>query len=392
MLRKILVSFAAALALWVAFAPGVSALAQPLEENPPEEYACAAALLMEPESGQIIFEKNADLKRPVASVTKIMTILLALEAVDEGRLELDEPVTVSANAAGMGGSQALLDAGETQPAEALLCSVIVGSANDSAVALAEHLCGSVGLFVERMNQRARELGMEDTRFINATGLPGEGQYTTARDVAVMAAELTRHELFFRYSSVWLDDFVHESGRVTRLSNTNKMIRLYEGCDGVKTGSTSAAGYCMAASAKRGNMRLIAVVLGADSGKERFDIAERMLDYGFAAYRAYPVAEMGAKVRGEAAVTGGQGESVPLMLGGDLTLLLKRGEEQKITLEPDLPGTLTAPVRQGQEVGSVRVLMEGREVGRVPILAAEAVERLAFPGALGRTMGKWSVGK
>ncbi len=392
MIRKIFVSLAAVLALWVAFAPAVSALAQPLEEVPPEDYACAAALLMEPESGQVIFEKNGDLKRPVASVTKIMTVLLALEAIDGGSLELEERVTVSPNAASMGGSQALLDAGEKQSAEALLQSVIVGSANDSAVALAEHMAGSVELFVERMNRRARELGMEDTRFINVTGLPGEGQYTTAHDVAVMARELCRHDLFFRYSGVWMYDFVHESGRVTRLSNTNKLIRLYDGCDGVKTGSTAAAGYCMAASAKRGNMRLIAVVLGSDSGRARFDAAARMLDYGFAAYRVYPVAEMGARVRGEARVTGGEKDSVPLRLGGDLTLLLKRGEEQKVTLEPEAPPILTAPVREGQTVGHVRVLMEGREVGRVPIVAAEDVGSLAFPGALGRTLHKWAMGK
>jgi len=391
MLRKMIVSFALTLAAWIAFAPAVYGLADPVEAQPPENYECAAVLLMEPESGQIIFAKNEDARRQVASVTKIMTILLTVEAIENGQITLEESVSVSENAAAMGGSQALLDAGERQTVEALLRSTIVGSANDSAVALAEHISGSVSLFVDRMNQRARELGMEDTCFINATGLPGDGQYTTAADVAKMAAELSKHELFYQYSTLWLEEFVHESGRVTQLTNTNKMVRLYDGCDGLKTGSTNEAGYCMAATAKRGNLRLIAVVLGADTGSRRFEIASAMLDHGFAAYRLYPVAEEGARVRGEMVVAGGGKKSIPLYLGGDLTLLLKKGEEQKITLSPQLPDCVTAPVKKGDIVGCVEVYMDETPVGRVNVIAGETVERLAFGGALGRMLGEWPLG-
>lgn len=363
------------------------ALAAPLEEAPMSPN-CAAVLLMEPESGQIIFEINADERRPVASVTKIMTILLTCEAVEDGAIDLKSEVCVSQKAAGMGGSQVLLDAGETQSVDELLKSVIVGSANDSAVALAEYIAGSVSLFVDRMNARAEELGMANTHFVNCTGLPAEGQQTTARDVALMAAELSEHELFYDYSSIWLEDFVHESGRITTLTNTNKLLRQYDGCDGIKTGSTDEAGYCMAASAKRGGMRLIAVVLGASSGKERFNIATEMLDYGFAGYRLYPVAERGAAVRGRMPVSGGNQMDVALGLNADLTLLIKKGEERQITLEADLPESIFAPVLAGDEVGSVRVVRAGEVVARVPVVATESVAARSLGNGFRHVLEKW----
>lgn len=360
----------------------------PMEETLPIEMTCASALLMEPDSGQIIFEENADERRPVASVTKIMSILLTIEAVEEGRIALEDSVVVSANAAGMGGSQVLLDAGEIQTVDVLLKSMIVGSANDATVALAEHIAGSVRGFVERMNERAGQLGMADTQFVNATGLPAEGQYTTARDVARMAAELARHELYYRYSTIWLDEVVHESGRTTSLTNTNRLIRLYEGCDGLKTGSTNEAGYCMAASAKRGDMRLIAVVLGANSGKERFAIASEMLDYGFANYSRYPVAERGARIRGGLPVTGGSDDWIELALDEDMTLLLKRGGERMVELVPELPDSVAAPIRRGESVGNVKVLLGERVVGRIPVVAAESVARRRFIDGLKMVLRRW----
>ena len=359
-----------------------------LEDSPALELDCAAALLVEPDSGQIIFEKNADEQRAVASVTKIMSILLTLEALDEGRITLEDQVTVSANAAGMGGSQVLLDAGEVQSVDVLLKSMIVGSANDATVALAEHIAGSVQVFVDRMNQRARDLGMLDTHFVNTTGLPADGQHTTARDVARMAMELSRHELFYNYSTVWLDEVVHESGRTTSLTNTNRLIRLYDGCDGLKTGSTNEAGYCMAASAKRGGMRLIAVVLGAATGKERFNIASEMMDYGFANYRRYPVTEKGARIRGELPVKGGSADYVALELDDDLTLLLRRGDEQQVKLQPNLPEQAVAPVRQGEHVGSVDVLLGDRVVAQVHVVAAESVGRQRFADGFSKVISNW----
>ena len=358
----------------------------PLLEAPPIHPACAAMLLAEADSGQVIFQMNADSPRPVASVTKVMTILLALEALDAGRLTPEQLVTVSQSAAGMGGSQVLLDVNERQTVDTLLRCMIVGSANDAAVALAEAMYGSEALCVDAMNRRAAELGMADTHFENCTGLPAAGQHTTARDVAVMSRQVFAHPRYFDHSAVWMEDIDHGDGRVTQLVNTNKLLRLCDGCDGGKTGSTKEAGYCVSATARRGDMRLVAVVLGAESGKERFAIAREMLEYGFANYRRYPVAVRGTKVRGQLPVTGGTAEGVALVLDGNLTLLIPRGDEQRVTLEPALPEALPAPVERGQQIGHVRVLVDGRETAQIPVAAAEAVEAKA--AGLKRIIDRW----
>ena len=370
-------------------APAPAALAEgALETAPPIPLLCESAVLMEPESGQILFEQNAGERRPVASVTKVMAILLALEALEAGRATLGDPVTISKTAAGMGGSQVLLDAGETQPFEILLKSMIVGSANDATVAIGEYLYGSHQLFVDRMNERAQELGMADTYFVNSTGLPAEGHYTTARDVARMTVEMLKHPLYFDYSTIWLDSVIHESGRETQLTNTNRLIRLYEGCDGGKTGSTSEAGYCLSATAERGGMRLIAVVLGAQSSTARFDTAASMFDYGFANYRLYPVARSGAKIRGEMPVEGGNLPSIALMLQGDLTLLMKKGGEQAVELLPNLPPSVQAPLSMGDLVGSVDVALDGRVIASIDVVAAQSVGRQDFADGLRRVFGRW----
>lgn len=360
----------------------------PLEERAPVSLECKSALLMEASSGQIIFETNADEKRPVASVVKIMTILMCLEAVDSGRVSLDDRVTISKNASGMGGSQVLLDTGEVQTLDILLKSTVVGSANDAAVAIAEHLYGSQELFVKQMNARAQALGMKDTVFVNCTGLPAQGQYTTARDVARMAAALFGHELYYKYAGIWMDKVDHGDGRVTDLTNTNRLIRFYDGCDGGKTGSTNEAGYCIAATARRGGMRLIAVVLGGSSGKKRFACAEKMFDHGFANYRLLTAAERGTRVRGEMPVTGGSLDSVPLALDGDLTLLMNKAEAAEIELKPNLPPSVAAPVAAGDEIGSVDILLNGRTIARIPVAAADSVARQGFPDAWRRLWEGW----
>ncbi len=360
----------------------------PLEERAPVSLECKSALLMEASSGQIIFETNADEKRPVASVVKIMTILMCLEAVDSGRVSLDDRVTISKNASGMGGSQVLLDTGEVQTLDILLKSTVVGSANDAAVAIAEHLYGSQELFVKQMNARAQALGMKDTVFVNCTGLPAQGQHTTARDVARMAAALFGHELYYKYAGIWMDKVDHGDGRVTDLTNTNRLIRFYDGCDGGKTGSTNEAGYCIAATAKRGGMRLIAVVLGGSSGKKRFACAEKMFDHGFANYRLLTAAERGTRVRGEMPVTGGSLDSVPLALDGDLTLLMNKAEAAEIELKPNLPPSVAAPVAAGDEIGSVDILLNGRTIARIPVAAAGSVARQGFPDAWRRLWEGW----
>ena len=362
----------------------------PLLEAPPIQLNCAAALLVEAESGQIIFEMNADSPRPVASVTKVMTILLTLEALEQGRIALDQTVTVSAKAAGMGGSQVLLDVNETQTVEVLLKSTIVGSANDACVALAELMYGSQELCVTKMNARAKELGMTNTVFKNCTGLPAEGQHTTARDTAIMTAAMLRHELYYKFSTVWLDEVDHGDGRRTQLTNTNKLIRLYDGCDGGKTGSTDEARYCVSATAHRGDMRLIAVVLGAPSGSERFDTAAAMFDYGFANYRLYPVAKRGTRVKGMLPVDGGRPDSISLALDGNLTLLIGKGDEADIHLVPELPERVNAPVELGQEIGQVRVEQNGRTLARLPVVAASTSEISGLSSGLMRLFSLWTM--
>ena len=360
----------------------------PMVDECPVEILCGSALLMEMDSGTVIFAENADEMRPVASVTKLMTILLALEAVDSGRASPDDLVTVSADASGMGGSQILLDTGEVQTYANLLKTVIVGSANDSSVALAEYLYGSQELFVSYMNERAKELGMDSTHFVNCTGLPADGQYTTARDVARMAMEVFRHPMYYEFSGVWLEDFDHGDGRMTQLTNTNKLIRLYDGCDGGKTGSTDEAGYCLAATARRNGMRLIAVVLGASSSNDRFDTAENMFDYGFANYRLYPVAEKGTPVKGQLPVTGGDKDGVSLILDGDLTLLMLKGSEGNIELTPNLPESIPAPVEKGAQVGTVDVASGGRIVASLPVVTSESVSATGIFHVLHRIFSLW----
>lgn len=360
----------------------------PLLENTPFNIPHASVTLLEMDSGQVIFEKDADAKRPVASVTKVMTILLTLEMLESGRLNPDTIVTISEDAAGMGGSQVLLDAGEKQTVAILLKSMIVGSANDAAVALAEAMYGSEEICADQMNKRAAELGMTNTHFVNCTGLPADGQYTTAHDTAIMSREMFSHPLYYEYAGIWLDEVDHGDGRKTQLTNTNKLIRLYDGCDGGKTGSTNEAGYCISATAKRGDMRLIAVVLGSPASKERFDIASEMLDYGFANYRRYPVAQKGTRVKGLLPVTGGTEDGVSLMLDADLTLLILKGTEQSIQLIPSLPESLPAPVHSGQTVGHVDIIIDSRTVGQIPVITCSDVDATGLLPGLKRLIDAW----
>ena len=362
----------------------------PLLEAPPMNLNCAGAMLVEAESGQILFEMNGDVERPVASVTKVMTILLALEAIEDGRISRDQQVTISKNAAGMGGSQVLLDVGEVQSVDILIKSMIVGSANDASVAMAELMYGSEELCAAEMNRRAAELGMKNTVFKNCTGLSAEGQHTTARDTAVMTMEMLKHDLYFEYSTVWMDEIDHGDGRMTQLTNTNKLTRLYDGCDGGKTGSTDEAGYCIAATAKRGDMRLIAVVLGSDSSSERFDTASAMLDYGFANYRLYPVAKKGTAIKGALPVEGGKPEGLRLTLDGDLTLLIEKGGEGDIALVPQLPENVQAPVEKGRLIGYVEVQKGGRTVSKLPVIAAESAEIKGIGGSMKKLLGRWVI--
>ena len=372
----------AALVTALLLLPGIAQADElPMKAEAPITLTSPSAILCEASTGQVIFEKNADERRPVASVNKVMTILLTLEAVDEGRVSLEDQVTVSPRAASMGGSQAFLDAGERYKLSELLKTVIVASANDSAVALAEHLAGTEESFVRLMNTRAEELGLTNTHYANCTGLPAQEHYTTARDVAKLSAQLDLHPIYYRYSTIWMDEIKHRGGRVTSLTNTNRPIRFYPGCDGYKTGSTNEARYCVSATAKKEGMRLIAVVLGTPAGQTRFDEARAMLEYGFANVQLVTPIAQGQALDMTVPVRLGGRDEVSVLSGGTCSLLERRGEKNALSLEAALVEKVNAPVYAGDVLGEIRVKRGDEVVAVVPAVAGEDVQLPGMVDAL-----------
>ncbi len=345
--------------------------------------SCASCVLMEKETGAFLLEENSHEKLEPASVTKIMTLLLVMEAVDSGQLSKDAPVTVSAYAAGMGGSQVYLEEGEQMPVSEMIKCVTVVSGNDCAVALAEHLAGSEGAFVARMNQRAQELGMTDTTFLNCTGLPAQGHVTSAHDIALMSRELIlNHPSIREYTTIWMDSIRNgEFG----LTNTNRLVRFYQGTTGLKTGFTSSAMYCMSATAERDGMELIAVVMKSPSTNQRFDDARALLDYGFANYTVVPVYPDAPLAPVDVLL--GTSAQVQPRLERDCRLLVRKGEEGQVTTRLSLAEDLEAPVEQGQTLGTLEVYVGDELRDTVPILAAQPVDRLSIPGIFGRMLSK-----
>lgn len=374
-MKKVFAAAALALALLM---PRLALGEAPMEEGTPFTLTSPSVILTEPRTGKVIFEKNADERRPVASVTKVMTILLTLEAIDDGRVSLGDSVPVSARASGMGGSQVFLDANKDYRLRDLLKSVIVASANDAAVALAEYMDGAEEAFVRRMNQRAQELGLTNTHYVNCTGLPAQGHYTTARDVAKLSAQLDSHPLYYEFSKIWMDELTHPGGRVTQLTNTNRLIRFYSGCDGYKTGSTNEAKYCICATAQKNGLRLIAVVLGANASQTRFDEARSMLEYGFSGYQLFTPVKEGDSLGMQVPVRLGGSDTVSAVSGGTSELLLKKGDQSQIALEVALAESVAAPVRKGDVLGEIRVKQGGTTVQTLPAVAGETVE---LPGMI-----------
>ena len=388
--RIVALALTICLSMWGFIPAMANELAKPLESQAPFNLQTPAYLLMEAKTGQVIFERNADERRPVASIVKLMTILLVLEELDNAHIQLSEQVLSSPNAAGMGGSQALLDANVHYPLEKLLGSMIIASANDSAVALAEHVSGSEAAFVNRMNARAQELGMINTQYVNCTGLPAKGQYTTARDVAIVSRAVAEYPLFFQYSKIWMDQLVHPGGRVTDLTNTNRLIRFYQDADGFKTGSTNEARYCLSATAKRGNTRLIAVVLGTPASQTRFDEARNLLEYGFANYQLNLVAKPGDLIGLAIPVRFGAQKQVEVAVGQEVALLLTKGQDRDLRIEALLEEVLPAPVVKGEKVGELQVWLGNEIVATVPAVAAISVPRPGYVEALMRILRLWNI--
>lgn len=355
------------------FSPIPAAAAQ--EDNMPLSLSSASALLMEKETGTVLLQQNAHQKLEPASVTKVMTLLLVMEAVDSGRLSLDESVPVSAHAAGMGGSQVYLKEGERLSVSDLIKCVAVVSGNDCAVALAERLSGSESAFVEQMNQKAQALGMEDTHFVNCTGLPAPGHLTSAYDIALMSRQLLLHHPDIRqYTTIWTDSIRNGAFGLT---NTNRLIRFYDGATGLKTGFTASAQYCMSAAAQRNGMELIAVVMKAPTTAQRFQDASCLLDYGFANYALLTPQPEGPLAPIDVLL--GQSKTVQPQLQRECRLLVEKAQADQITTRVDLARDVQAPVDPGQTLGEFQVYVGEQLRDTVPIVAAQGVERLSVPG-------------
>lgn len=377
-MKKVISLFFAALICLLTIIP-VSAL--DLKE-PKVEMNVKSAILMDANTGTVLYAYNENERLAPASVTKIMTLLLVFEAIDCGKLSLDDILTVSENAASMGGSQIFLEPGETMSVTDLLKSVIIASANDAAVTLAEHVSGSEEAFVEEMNKRSKELGMENTSFENVTGLDDEtvNHLTTAKDIAIMSRELLKHEKITDYTKIWMDTVRNgEFG----LTNTNRLVRFYRGITGLKTGYTSGAGFCISATAKRENMHLIAVIMGAESSDMRNMYASKLLDFGFANYSIYENEEGNA---GSIRVLGGESDFVSTKYD-KLELLVNKGSEGKITYSIELPESVCAPVIKDSVCGKINYYLDGEKIAESNIYYTSNIQKIDFWSFIGRILNK-----
>lgn len=349
------------------------------------------AVLIEPHTGQILIEQNKDDKHPLASVTKIMTLILIYDSVKREQIKWEDVVTTSLHASSMGGSQIFLEENEQQTVRELTKSIVIASANDSSVAMAEFIGGSEEGFVKMMNDKAKELGMLNTNFMNACGLDTDNHYSTAYDIALMSRYLmNNYPEIEEFTTTWQDTIIHRTSKGSEefgLSNTNRLIKTYSGATGLKTGSTSEALYCISASARRDEMNLIAVILGAPDPTTRFSEAIKLLDYGFFNYTTASGDKMG-EIKGEVSVYKGTTETVPVEVKEDMTLVVGKGANRNLESSVSLLSSLTAPVEKGTKAGELIYTFEGKEVGRVDLVATQTVEKASLKDVMEKLLVKW----
>ncbi len=350
---------------------------------------CKSAYLMDYGSGECLYKENETARMPIASVCKVMTLTLVFDAINCGELALTDTVTVSENAAGMGGSQVFLDKGCEYSVDNLIKSIVVCSANDSCVAMSEKIAGGEEEFVVRMNKKAAELGCADTLFANCTGLPRDTQYSCAKDVALMFSNLIKNEEYFRYSKIWLEDFAHPDNRTTSMTNTNKLIRKYSFCDGGKTGFTNEAGFCLASTAKKSDLRLVSVVLGASSSDDRFKSTIKMFDYGFANFKNKIVLDKDVTLNDEFVVRGGKKDSFSVRPERNSFVFSAVDKTPEIT-HNIVAYDVKAPVAIDSVVGKIEVFKDGILADTVNIVAAESVERAGFSDYFKQIAENWSL--
>lgn len=348
-----------------------------------------AYCLVDYATGETLLEQNAEQKLPVASIVKLMTIDLVCREIEAGRLNLDDIIVASENASSMGGSQVFIEANGEYSVADMLKSVIVSSANDASVALAEKIAGSEEEFVRLMNERAKELELTGTNYVNCTGLPAPNQFSCAKDTAILLKEASSHEIYHKFSTIWMDTLSHPKGRESELVNTNKLIRYYEGCDGGKTGSTSEAGYCLSATAKRGNMRLIGVVLGAESGKARFSETSKLLNFGFANYENKKVVDS-EKFEIDVAVSGAKEQTAKAKAANDLVVLCKkRDADCEISVETKL-NNCSAPMKAGDKVGMIYVTKNGVVVAESTLTLTADIDKANMMDGIQKVVENWKI--
>lgn len=375
--------FALITALLLLCAPAAFAAPETADTAPTIEDA-KAAVLVEYSTGKILYEMEADRRLPVASMTKMMTLCILFDKIDAGQMSLEDEVQISPAAAAMDGSEVFLEEGKSYKARELIKSVIIASGNDACVALAEHAAGSESGFTALMNKKAEQLGMKNTHFSNCTGMPAAEHYSTARDMAVLARELAGHELFFSWSGRWMDKLEHSGGRVTELVNTNRLVRFFDGCDGMKTGYTAEAGHCVTATVKKGNMRLISVIIGAGTGQGRFDDARALINYGFA---EFTLVKKEADIAKSIELKGGYEPQVQIE-GEPLCAVLSKREAQEAEVTAELEQSVKAPVRAGDRVGRLSLVVRGQTVAQAEIKAAEDCPEATVGGYFLKMAAHW----
>ena len=346
-----------------------------------------SAILIDYSSGEVLFEKDATKHLPVASMVKMMTILLTLEQFDNGNLTEQTLITTTENASSMGGSQVFIDPYVEYTAGDLLKSVIMASANDASVALSEHISGSEENFVRAMNEKAKALGMNDTNYVNCTGLPAPEQYSCAKDCAIVLKEVAEHELYHKYSTIWMDELTHPSGRKTELVNTNRLIRYYEGCDGGKTGSTNEAGCCLSASAKRNNLRLISVIVGAQNSQTRFNECSKLFNYGFANFENKEIISNASPIL-TLPVNKGKQENVNLLANENFSMTVKKGSKAEYELTYETPKTISAPIKAGEKVGKVIISQNGNVIKEVDLVVETTIDKVSLKDCIDKIAKAW----
>lgn len=349
-----------------------------------------SAYLIDADSQSVIYSKNETQRLPIASMCKIMTLLLIFDQVDNCNINLDESICISENAAGMGGSQVFLEQNNNYLVSDLIKSIVIASANDACVAMAERCCGSEEEFVQKMNEKAKELNMNNTNFVNCTGLPKPGQYSCAKDVATMFSELLKHKKYFMFSKIWTDKIPHENDRITEISNTNKLIKFYQGCDSGKTGYTTEAGHCLAASAYRNGMRLISVVISAPDSKTRFKEVSSMFNYGFANYVNKKVIDIESPLDVIVNVSGGKKDTLSVVAENSFSLFSKKNEKRSIEVNFEPNEKLSAPIIKGSTVGKLSIYENGMEIATINVLANEDIECKTYFDIIKDVSDNWTL--